>query len=100
MKVILLENVMHKGQRHKAGASLDLDAETAERFERSGVAIIESAPKTAPTVAPKVAPDFPGAEPVAPNTAESVPDLPSDERKVTQAGKKASTSKKATRGQK
>lgn len=100
MKVILLENVLIKGQRHKAGASMDLDAETAERFERSGVAIIESAPKTAPTVAPKVAPDFQGAEPVALNTAESVPDLPSDARKAAHAGKKTSASKKGARGQK
>lgn len=99
MKVILLENVLLRGQRHKAGASLDLDAETAERFERAGIAIID-APKTAPTVAPKEGPDFPIAEPIAPKAVGNAPDLPSDERKVTQAGKKASTSKKATRGQK
>jgi hypothetical protein len=97
MKVILLENIMHKGQRYKAGASLELDVETAGKFERSGIAIIEAAPKTAPTVAPTVAPK---EEPDFPNAVGSAPDLPSDERKVTQAGKKASTSKKAARGQK
>lgn len=100
MKVILLENVLLKGQRHKAGASLDLDAETAERFERSGVAIIEAAPKTAPTVAPKEALNFPKSEPIAPKAVESAPDLPPVKRKATQTGKKASTTKKAARGQK
>lgn len=100
MKVILLENVLLKGQRHKAGASLDLDAETAERFERSGVAIIEAAPKTAPTVAPKEAPNFPKVEPIAPKGIDAATESPSVTRKATQTGKKASTSKKAARGQK
>lgn len=100
MKVILLENVLIKGQRHKAGASLDLDSETAERFERSGVAIIESAPKTAPMAAPKVEPDFPKAEPIVSKAAGSAPELPSVARKATQAGKKTSASKKGARGQK
>ena len=100
MKVILLENVLLKGQRHKAGASLDLDAETAERFERAGVAIIEAAPKTAPAVAPKEAPNFPKAEPIAPKAVESATDLPPVKRKATQTGKKTSATKKAARGQK
>lgn len=92
MKVILLENVLHKGQRHKAGASLDLDAETAEKFERSGVAIIDTVPKAA-SVSPK-------AEPVVPKPIEIAPELPPVEQKATQTSKKASTSKKSARGQK
>lgn len=100
MKVILLENVLLKGQRHKAGASLDLDAETAERFERAGVAIIEAAPKTAPTVAPKEATNFPKSEPIAPKAVGRAPDFPSDERKAIRAGDKPSKPKKAARGKK
>lgn len=100
MKVILLENVLLKGQRHKAGASLELDAETASKFESAGVAIIESAPKTAPTVAPKIAPNFPKAESIAPKGVDAATESPSAKRKATQAGKKASTPKKAARGQK
>ncbi len=96
MKVILLENVLLKGQRYKAGASLDLDAEMAEGFERSGVAIIEAAPKAASAVAS----NFQKAEPIAQKSVKSAANLPSVKRKATQTGKKASTTKKAVRGQK
>lgn len=96
MNVTLLENVLLKGQRHKAGASLDLDAETAERFERSGIAIIEAAQKEVPAAAPS----FPRAESIAPKAAEIPPDLPPVKRKASRTGKKVSASKKSDRGQK
>lgn len=100
MKVILLENVLHKGQRHKAGASLDLDAETAEKFERSGVAIIEAAPKTALSDEPRIAPNFPRAESIAPKAVDAAIESPSIEPKTTRTSKKPSASKKGARGQK
>lgn len=78
MKVVLLENILHKGQRYKAGASLELDADTAGNFERAGVAIIEAPPK-----------------PVA-----VAPELPHVEQKAVRAGDKPSRSKKGARGQK
>ena len=77
MKVILLENIMHKGTRYKAGYSLELDAETAEKFERSGIAIMD-----------------------APEPAGIVPEPPRAEQKTVKTGKKPSASKKAARGQK
>lgn len=92
MKVVLLENILHKGQRYKAGASLELDAETAGKFEQAGIAIAETVPKPVEVVQKAVE--------ISPKVAGSAPNLPSDERKVTQAGKKASASKKAARGQK
>ena len=92
MKVILLENILHKGQRHKAGASLELDAEMAERFERSGVAIIEAAPKAVPVIS--------RVEPVTPKGVGTATELPQAERKEARAGSKPSRSKKGARGQK
>lgn len=83
MKAILLENILHKGQRYKAGAVLDLDAVTAAQFRRAGIAHVEDAPK-----------------PPAPKPPAIAPDLPSAARKQGRTGKKASTSKKSTRGQK
>lgn len=83
MKAILLENILHKGQRYKAGAVLDLDAVTAAQFRRAGIAHVEDAPK-----------------PPAPKPPAVAPDLPSAARKQGRTGKKASTSKKSTRGQK
>lgn len=83
MKAILLENILHKGQRYKAGAVLDLDAVTAAQFRRAGIAHVEDAPK-----------------PPAPKPPAIAPDLPPVGRKTSRAGKKASTSKKSTRGQK
>lgn len=78
MKAILLANVLHKGRRYSAGEALNLDVVTAGQFERAGLAQIEAAPKE----------------------AASPSNLPSAERKTKQAGKKASTPKKAGRGQK
>jgi hypothetical protein len=100
MKVIFLENVLVKGQRYKAGASLDLDAETAEKFERAGVAIIEAAPKIAPPAAPKEVPNIPKAEPIASEPIETAPELSPVKRKASPTGKKASAPKKSVRGQK
>lgn len=87
MKVILLENVLHKGQRYKAGASIDVDAETASKFERSGVAFIDTVPKAAPALP-------------TPKPIEIAPELPPVEQKATHTSKKASASKKSARGQK
>lgn len=83
MKAILLENVLHKGQRYKAGAELDLDAVTAAQFKRAGIAHVEDAPK-----------------PPAPKPLAIAQELPVAEKKTARAGKKASASKKAARGQK
>ena len=88
MKAILLENILHKGQRYKAGAVLDLDAVTAAQFRRAGIAHVEDAPKP------------PAPKPPAPKPPAIAPDLPSAARKQGRTGKKASTSKKSTRGQK
>lgn len=78
MKAVLLENVLYKGQRYKAGQELNLDAVTAGMFERSGLAHIEAPPKL---------PD-PAPEP-----------LPV-KKKTRSTGKKTSTEKKSARGQK
>lgn len=83
MKVVLLANVLHKGQRYKAGMELNLDAVTAGQFERAGLAFIEPLPK---------------AE--VPKKADSGEELPRVEKKTRSTGKKTSTAKKASRGQK
>ena len=78
MKAVLLENVLYKGQRYKAGQELNLDAVTAGMFERSGIAHIETPPKP----------------------VENPPALPSAEKKTRSTGRKTSAAKKSTRGQK
>lgn len=96
MKAILLANVLYKGQRYKVGDELDLDVVTAGQFEREGLAFIEAMPKSKP----KVEVPLPVIPEDVPKQADSRTEPPHVEAKTARAGKKATTTKKAARGQK